>query len=175
MTTDEQQTTNELTAEEVRHWFNLDESTGVLTWKRNPAHCNLIGKVAGCSRKDGRWKISLKYKSYLRSRIVFLFKFGWLPDEIDHKDRDSTNDRPDNLRAATSSQNKHNSKGPGSKLGRLKGTYRDFTKVRTWASRIHVKGKKKHLGFFHTMEEAHAAYCEAAHDLRGEFVCTSNR
>jgi hypothetical protein len=41
-----------------------------------------------------------------------------------------------------------------------------------WRAQIGYQGKVTNLGSFDTPEEAHAAYCEAAHRLHGEFART---
>lgn len=86
---------------------------------------------------------------------------------VDHKDGDGLNNRRSNLRLATYGQNAMNSRPrKGSKSG-LKGAY--WWDGR-WFSAIQVGGVKRHLGFFRSAEEAHAAYCRAAKELHGEFA-----
>jgi len=85
---------------------------------------------------------------------------GKLPDEeMDHKDRDPSNDKWDNLREATSSQNKYNRTYDG-----LRGVYRSGSKW--WA---HV-GRNGYLGTFDTLEEAIIARDAEALRLGGDFA-----
>lgn len=39
-----------------------------------------------------------------------------------------------------------------------------------WRARIGKEGKRKHLGYFDTAEEAHEAYKNAAPEYHGEFA-----
>lgn len=89
--------------------------------------------------------------------------------DVDHIDRDGLNNVRSNLRAATRSQNMANmpkvrgsSKYKGVSLCKATGK---------WAA--HIRGENSrsvHLGRFKTEEEAYAAYCKAARELRGEFA-----
>ena len=63
---------------------------------------------------EGRWKICFKGKGYYRARLIFLYLYGYMPEEVDHQDNDPLNDRPSNLRAATHIQNAANQKGSSS-------------------------------------------------------------
>jgi hypothetical protein len=90
--------------------------------------------------------------------------------QVDHRDRDGLNCRRGNLRAATSSQNRRNSKVRADSNTGLKGvTKSPFG----WRSRIRVDGKEIVLGMFPTAEEAHAAYVTRATEVAGEFARAS--
>jgi hypothetical protein len=163
---------NDLTQEVVRELFSLDETTGTLYWKTSPRARVQVGSVAGCPAKNGRWVIYVKGKQRLRSRLVFLYMHGWLPEEVDHRDLDKSNDRPGNLRAATRSQNAANRKTGKRKHFHLpkgvkpnpKGSKNPFIAVVT------LPGKgSRNLGYFPTAEAAHAAHCTVTHERYGEF------
>jgi len=83
--------------------------------------------------------------------------------DVDHINRDRTDNRLENLRTATRSQNLCNS--PARRNG-LKGTR---PKGNRWQAQITINGKAAHLGSYTTEAEAHAAYCKAAKELHGEF------
>ena len=87
---------------------------------------------------------------------------------VDHINMNTLDNRKENLRICSQSMNMCN-RGPTiSNASGLKGVYwgKDNKK---WRSRIMVNGKNIHLGRFETAEEAHAAYCNAAKHLHGEF------
>jgi hypothetical protein len=92
-----------LSQAEVRQLFTLDEESGVFRWKTKPQVTSpiRIGDIAGHEDTTGYWRIRFNYHAYLRSRLVFLYVYGFLPRFVDHRDGDRLNDRPDNLRAAT--------------------------------------------------------------------------
>lgn len=81
---------------------------------------------------------------------------------IDHKDRDSRNNRWRNLREATKSQNNINSTV---KLGVT------FDRARNkWQAYVKVRGKNRHLGRFDTKIEALTIRAKTARELYGEFA-----
>lgn len=80
----------------------------------------------------------------------------WPAEDVDHIDRNTTNNCAWNLRVVSrrlNTQNRRNFKG-----GAVKSRGR-------WRARIHVDGKQKHLGMFDTQEEAQAAYKQALQEL----------
>ena len=99
----------DLTAELARKlWKYVD---GVLYWKVQPGYID-ISKPAGSLLKGiGYWIIVYKGRRYLRSRLVFLLKYGhWPKGEIDHKDGNPLNDRWQNLYDATHFENMRNTR-----------------------------------------------------------------
>ena len=84
--------------------------------------------------------------------------------EVDHINGDKLDNRRDNLRHATSSQNKANV-GPFS--GKYKGVDR---KGRKWRAQIRVNGKKTHLGLYSHAIQAAMAYDSIAFAQWGEFA-----
>ena len=94
--------------------------------------------------------------------------------EIDHIDGNPSNNAIANLRLATSSQQKQNKRVQSNNRSGLKGAfYHACRKGKKWRSQIKVGDKLIFLGYFHTPEEAHAAYCEAAREYFGEFARTA--
>lgn len=88
---------------------------------------------------------------------------------IDHKNGDGLDNRRENLRVATTSQNAAN-RGPqtNSKSG-LKGVSWNTPK-RKWHARIQVNKKLIHLGYFTDNIEAAKAYNKAAEEHFREFA-----
>ena len=77
--------------------------------------------------------------------------------EIDHKNRCSTDNRLDNLRLLTSSEQKYNSRKRKGTSSRFKGVYWD-KRSEKWSARCNKNGKCKWLGYFISEEEASIAY-----------------
>jgi hypothetical protein len=94
--------------------------------------------------------------------------YGEWPDEIDHVDRDRSNNAVSNLRKATRSQNCCNSAKRESLSG-LKGAYFDWRAMK-WFSKIQIGRSIRWLGTFGTAEEAHAAYIQALTEYHGDYV-----
>ena len=88
--------------------------------------------------------------------------------DVDHKNRDSLDNRRANLRLATASQNGHNSGIRSTNRTGFRGVHP--TGKNRFSARIHVGGKRVDLGIFNTLEEAALAYNEAAMYHLGEFA-----
>lgn len=90
-------------------------------------------------------------------------------EEVDHINGNTLDNRRDNLRLATRSQNAAN-RGVSSKSStKLKGAYY-HKKSGNYQSYIMKDGIYYRLGQFSTPEEAHEAYCKKAIELFGEFA-----
>jgi|SRR5271166_2555913 len=163
--------TGELTQELVREYFDLDPETGILyRKKRKGGHRSKVGQVAGRVRSRGKWEVTVNGKRYRRHRIVFLYIHGYLPKQIDHRDRNPLNDRPNNLRTSTHAQGVQNRvRLPGK---HLLGAQRGSTN--TFQVQMRANGKRYYLGSFKSEEEAHEAYKAASLRLHGEFSVFAN-
>lgn len=127
----------------------------------------------GSPNKDGYLVVnvettSIKRRPMLVHRLIYFMHHGTLPDIVDHTNRDRVDNRIENLREATRSQNMHNSDKRARNTSGFKGVF-FHTRLQRWHARIMIDRKEKHLGSFHTAEEASAAYQEASRQLLGEF------
>ena len=119
-------------------------------------------------------------KGYLRndSKVWGMMYAHWLVNgkpkrgyQTDHIDHNIRNNRGNNLRTVTASQNQKNKRG---KFGRVKGAYYD-KRDDVWTSSITVDGLKIHLGTFKSAEEAGRAYDKAAERYHGIHSLTNER
>jgi len=133
-----------------------------LRWKHN-------NKPAGSKHYAGYFEVGHKGKRYLAHRVIWLLITGADPGEyqIDHKDGNRANNKFENLRLATSSQNLSNR----GKLKNNAGNYKGVTRHRFgYVSQIRVNRKQIHIGTFKTEEEAAEAYNQAAIKHHGEYA-----
>ena len=157
-----------LTQDRVCELFDYRED-GNLIWKVRTSNRVNVGSVAGFRRKTGYLEVRVDGKLYLGHRLIYLLHHGSLPSEVDHIDNDQWNNRIENLREATSSQNKCNRGKERCNTSGYKGVYWHAQSKR-WHASIVFQRKKTSLGLFDRPEDAHAAYAEAAKRLHGEFA-----
>ena len=79
---------------------------GCLYYKKRVANRIKVGDKVGGVGMHGYYNVSIKGRRYKLHRIVYYFHHGVMPDEeIDHIDRDKSNNRIENLRVVTRSEN----------------------------------------------------------------------
>jgi hypothetical protein len=136
-----------ITQEMLRNLFDYDD--GVLIWRDTGKGRNK--KVAGHIDHEGYVRIGINRKLYRRSRLVFLYFYGYLPETIDHINRIRTDDRIENLRAADYSLNNSNR---DLKLGKSRERNIILTKHNSFKVKIRRSNRYYHLGTFQKIEDA---------------------
>ena len=159
-------------AKNVSEVFIYDPSTGVITWKISSGKRAKRGKKAGGINNKGYVYIRYDKQPYLGHRLAwFLFYKEWPEMEIDHINGDRTDNRIENLRVVTRSQNQHNRKG-SNLTSQYKGVYWKKSN-KCWVSQISYGGAKFYLGKFNDEKEAAVAYDKKATELFGEYARTN--
>jgi hypothetical protein len=137
--------------------YSYDPLRGVLISK-------FLGRPLSCKNRANSTYVAVGYgvgdsRTYYTTygRLVMAWLLGfWPTDDVDHIDRDTSNNRAWNLRIVTRRVNTQN-----------RGTFKGgATKDRNrWKARIRIDGKQMHLGMFDTKEEAVRAYLAALEQL----------
>lgn len=158
---------------ELRDILDYNPDTGILTWKRNQARRSPRGSIAGTINQNGYREIKIKNKSFRAHRLAWQIYYGRITKmEIDHINGDRSDNRISNLREVTRNQNMANTFKHIN--GKLPGCY-FHTRDRVWLASIKINKEIRHIGTFHSQEEAHEAYMRAyermKHEIKQECVC----
>lgn len=160
-----------LTQEYLKSLFEYKD--GFLYWKVKKSFVTKIGSKAGYLKSDKlcpkykRIVIEIDNKNYYASRLIFLYHHGWLPEIVDHHDRNEENDRIDNLRAADTFKNSRNRTSSIGSASKYLGVTKNKGK---WVARIGHNKIRRFLGVFDLEDDAAIAYNIAAKTLHGEFA-----
>ena len=128
-----------------------------------------IGDQAGCLNSAGYLCIQIDGKIYRCHRLVWLYAHGsFPPDEIDHVNGIRNDNRVDNLRFSTRSENARNMAKPVTNTSGVKGVSW-HKRSGKWQANIRLNGVLKYLGYFSDIEAAAQAYADASRRLHGEF------
>lgn len=148
-----------------RRLLVYDPETGIMTWRISRKRCTK-GSLAGGPDMHGYWVICVNYERYMFHNVAWAIETGkWPKETIDHINGIKTDNRLCNLREATYAEQQYN-------VGLQKNNTTGFKGV-SWKKnrqKFVANIRRKHLGLFHTAEEAYAAYCAAANELYGEFA-----
>lgn len=156
--------------------FRYEESTGFLFWKR--INSNRINSTipAGYSKGNGRHLyISIDGESYLVHRIIWkMYYKEEPPSEIDHCDRDASNNKINNLRKAIRSQNKANENVRANNTSGYKGVSW-HKRANKWRAYLMFNCIEIHIGYFNTKEEAALARKAYAEKVWKEYANESDK
>lgn len=123
--------------DEINRYFEYRD--GTLYWKYHHVRTDYVGKPAGCIKGKGYLNVYLNGVSYRVHRIIYTMFHGHVPDYIDHIDDNRLNNRIENLRETTNSEN--TSKTPIRKVHTLEGP--------KWRTKIDGK-----IDYFNTEKDA---------------------
>jgi hypothetical protein len=158
----------ELTLDLVNKLFRYDKETGDLIHKANKGTAK-AGDKAGSVNGSGYVVTGIEGNKYRNHRIIFLMHRGFLPDCLDHIDNNKLNNRIENLRPATLSQNQQNRRISKNNTSGVKGVKWKATQ-NIWTASVTLNGKRKHVGHFRTVHEAEVAVRKVREQLHGEFA-----
>jgi hypothetical protein len=161
----------------LRELLDYDPITGVFRYRKSSRR-GWSGKVAGSIKpgtSGGYRLIVVDGERFRASRLAWLYMTGTWPDEdVDHIDRNRSNDVWSNLRLATRSQNMAN--------GHIRSTntsgYRGVTwdeRTGKWRAQVVHNYRNFYCGLHDTPEQAAQARDAKAVKLHGEYTRLSTR
>lgn len=150
--------------EGIRRELDYDPKTGRFWWKVEP----------GTVPTNGYRYIRVNQVMMLAHRLAWVLYYGVEPPGlVDHINGDRLDNRIENLRIATYSQNGANAKRHSRNTSGLKGVSKVVRGGKwkgKWQASITYQNKQIALGYFDAREAAHEAYLDAARRLQGPFA-----
>lgn len=164
----------------LRQCFDYDAERGLLFWRRRPpshfthsrqhtsSNTRFAGQLAGAVSPTGYLDVTVGGQKVRVHRVIWAMHTGaWPAIALDHANLNKRDNRFENLREATRSQNGANQPVSARNKVGLKGVCAHNSRYR---AQIKTGIKVLYLGMFDTPELAHAAYCDAARQHHGEFA-----
>jgi hypothetical protein len=155
-----------LTQEYLHTLFHYKD--GELYWKISLSNRVKIGDKAGFLNSNGYYNICIKNKNYTNHRLIYAMHNGCMPKIIDHIDGTRINNKIENLREATVSQNCQNGKLRKNNKSGVKNVHW-YKRDKKWCVDLTVNGKLKNFGKFENLELAELVANEARKLYYGDY------
>lgn len=146
----------EINQETIKRLFSYDKE-GFLVWNKLGRTHKQEGQRAGSKQESGYYRATVMGRTANVHRLIYVYHNGDIPSDvqIDHIDRNKSNNKIENLRAVSASENQWNKD-----LSKVKG-YSYSKRDKSYQARIKVNGKLIVLGCFKKEEDAREAYVNA--------------
>ena len=150
--------------------LEYDPESGFFYWRVSLNARAPVGAIAGTLRPDGYIKIQIDLVPMMAHRIAWFWVHREIPEhEIDHINQVRWDNRIENLRLATSKQNKENQSLRVNNTSGHKGVHWDKAREKWMAFVVHHR-KFKNLGRYDDLNQA----IEVAEDARRQLFTHHN-
>lgn len=154
--------------------INYHPDTGLFIWSNSEKNGHRIGREAGCISKIGYRVLKVEGERILAHRLAWFIHYSEEPPRmIDHVNGNKTDNRIDNLRAATHKQNMQNKKRRIDNASGCPCVYQD-KRNGNWCVCIRENKKKHYFSGMESYEEAVNKYQEVAKAVFGDFFHQEN-
>lgn len=155
-----------ITVERLRAILLYEPDTGEWYWRVSISNRIKAGMRAGGIKAGGYRQFLISGYTYYSAPLAFLYMTGeWPKDQMDHINRIRDDDRWENLREASWSENMANRKIPAHNTSGYLGVSWDAPSGK-WDARVN----KIRIGLYEDILEAVAARDAAALELQGAFA-----
>lgn len=152
--------TKSVTRERLMELLDYNPATGEFVWRKYRGGHAKKGATAGAYDTHGYRQILIDKHPYRAHRLAWLYVYGVWPEQtIDHINGVRDDNRIENLRDVSLVSNRQNQAAPTHAGARF------HRRIGKWQSSITSRGKYFHIGYFDSMEAAHAAYMERRKEL----------
>lgn len=141
---------------------------GYFIWKEKTNRRVVVGSRAGWTRSEYD-QIKVEGKVYTVHRLVFFYHHGYFPKMVDHINGDKKDNRIENLRECSASQNSQNRK---KRTDNTSGESGVSPCGNRWQVSVTVDSRVHWGGRFNTKQEAVKRARELKEKYQGEFLST---
>ena len=154
-------TKNEALMNRLQELFEYQD--GSLFWRKSRKNWIKPGQAAGSPSSNGYINVRVDGRMMKAHRVIYAYHHGYYPEFVDHINGVRTDNRIENLRPCTRTQNGQNQKGRTEKRN-------TFVKKGRYGVSLKVNGKQIHIGYFGSQAEASTAAEQARQKYFGEFA-----
>lgn len=140
-----------------------------LRWRYSKGPRAQKGTIAGSKTNCGYISVRLNKKPYQAHKLIYFMIYGEWPEFIDHINGDRTDNRIENLRPATRTQNIWNQGITGRNTSGIKGVCFDKSCER-WYARVTANGATKRKTF-KKLVDAESWVIETRNIMHGDYAC----
>ena len=127
------------------------------------------GEATGSKNCRGYLQVGFEGNRVPAHRVVFALHHGYLPQQVDHINGIKTDNRIENLRAATNSENSRNVGLRSSNKSGVKGVYWN-KQLKKWVASCRHDGKQHLVGAFRNLIDAADAISAYRAKHHGQFA-----
>lgn len=151
---------------ELKNLFRYDRK-GFFVRKVKTGYATKVGQIVGAKKRtDGYCQMRVNSDKFLTHRLVFLFHKGFCPVHIDHINRKPWDNRIENLREVSHSENLLNTGIQSNNTSGFRGVYFCNTHKK-WKAQVRIR-KKQYSKISHSKKEC-IEFCKK---IRGIHVGT---
>lgn len=163
-----------MTQAELHGRFEYREDGNLIRRYSTTGNGNFAGAVVGYrpkekSRNNRYVTTKIDGQHYTVHRLIYLYHHGVMPDQLDHINGDSLDNRIENLRPCGASENTCNRALFKSNTSGHKGVSWS-ARNKKWFAYANVNKVRTNIGYFDTLEEAAQAVAQVRGTLHGDFA-----
>ncbi len=142
-------------SKEIDEYIDYNSDTGLFFWKRDVGRKVKKGTPCGSTCKtNGYVKIRFKGRNMAAHRLAWFIVYGYEPRVIDHINGVRDDNRIENIRDVTVTENNRNHKFRSTNTSGYDGVYFRIDR-QLWMAQISSNGRNIYLGYHDTAEIAH--------------------
>lgn len=158
-----------ITQDNIKKWFLYLPDQGIFIRKISMNTQAIEGTIAGARTKNGYILISVGLERIYAHRLAFFYMKGYWPETVDHINRNKLDNRWENLREATYSEQGCNKVQDYKAMSGYKGVYYSRNKDFPWRVEIRKDNIIHRFGSYKTLEEANEVAIREREKLHKEF------